>query len=81
MNASFLGIRTGGGISSRTWSMRTRSFWRTENRDSRKMKSLVCDLDSAYRKICSNDCRLGNMFMFYFAGHEVRVVSKTWAAA
>ena len=28
-----------------------------------------------------NDCRSGNMFILYFAGHEVRIIFQTRAAA
>jgi len=32
------------------------------------------DQDSTYRQNHSNFYRSGNMFIFYFAGHEVRIV-------
>ena len=40
-SGSFLVKRTGRGISFRIWSMQTRSFWKTESRDSGKRNSLV----------------------------------------
>ena len=29
---------------------------------------------SVYRSICLHPCRSGNVFMFYIAGHEVRIL-------
>jgi len=62
------------GTSSQTWSARTKSSWMTENRGSGRRNSLVWDRDLVYPHTCLNVCLSGNMFMFYIAGHEVRIV-------
>ena len=66
--------RTRKGISFRIWSMRTRSSWKTENRDSGKGNSLVRGQRSVYWPVHLQNFRPGNMYMFYIAGHEVRVL-------
>ena len=46
----------------------------TESRGSGRRNSLVWGQDSVYRCTHLNVCRPGNMFVFYIAGHEVRIV-------
>jgi len=47
------------------------------SRDSERWSSLVRDQQFVYRPVCSHVYHSGNMFIFYIAGHEVRIFQLT----